>query len=130
MAVRRALATTSSDGDCIFLLWQKAKQKITTGRSPGSQVLMHRLPEKSAYIAVWQCHRVISVAGGLLENRRDTPSLAYRCGGSRGIAAVCAAHPVPVSPVTSEEITGTCCIIHLVADSQTANELPTGWFKI
>jgi len=53
-----------------------------TGRSPGSQVLTRRLPG----FTQWPC---------------DAPALAYRCGGSRGIAAPCATHPVPVSPVAN-----------------------------
>ena len=34
---------------------------------------------------------------------RGSSTLAYRCGGSRGIAAVQAAHPIPVSPVSVAE---------------------------
>ena len=50
------------------------------GRSPGSEDLIHRLPER---IAQW---------------RFDGLALPYRCGGSTGIALRRGAHQFPVSP--------------------------------
>lgn len=82
---------------CLSPPCRRAGQHDATGRSPGSRVLLRRLPARPAHTAQRRCHGVLPVAGGFGETVVTHPH-SLTVAGAAGELRQAAAHPVPVSP--------------------------------